>query len=203
MNPSHGPGPSDTNGQQGKLTPSGDITIAQLTVKTGSSFDARINCQGHTKNGGSWEATDIRFRVSPAEEIARQNGRGVCTNVQLAAVHGCVANCKKCKSELSILSRLCIAKDGHNSESCVTTAGESAIDTMKLAVCECGGNKGRDCGHPSATGDYGGDDATENTPPPPPSQQPPPPPTPPPPPSKSAICRDAVSASMIMCCAPT
>ena len=42
MNPDDGPSMDDNNGAQGKGSPAGNVVIAQLTVKTGSSFDAQV-----------------------------------------------------------------------------------------------------------------------------------------------------------------
>ena len=42
MNPKDGPSASDTNGAQGKGSPTGNVVIAQLTVKTGTTFDAQV-----------------------------------------------------------------------------------------------------------------------------------------------------------------
>ena len=71
MNPDDGPTESDTNGKGGKGAPSGgNIAIAQLTVATGKSFDAKVNCQGHdTKGVGS---------PGPISH-AHVCGRSVCT----------------------------------------------------------------------------------------------------------------------------
>eukprot|EP01047_Picozoa_sp_COSAG01_P115125 COSAG01_NODE_43775_length_426_cov_1.061162_1_plen_94_part_10 len=59
MNPDDGPSLTDANGKAGRGTPTGLIVVAQLTVKSGVSFDARLNCQGHTNHGDNWESTDI------------------------------------------------------------------------------------------------------------------------------------------------
>jgi hypothetical protein len=63
MNPGDGPSLMDANGKVGKGAPTGNIVVAQLTVKTGSSFEARVNCQGHTNHGDNWESTSIKFHV--------------------------------------------------------------------------------------------------------------------------------------------
>lgn len=42
MNPKDGPSASDTNGAQGKGSPTGNVIVAQLTVKTGTTFDAQV-----------------------------------------------------------------------------------------------------------------------------------------------------------------
>jgi hypothetical protein len=61
MNPADGPSATDTNGKAGKGTPKGNIVIAQLTVKTGTVFDAQVNCQGLTSHGDNWASTKINF----------------------------------------------------------------------------------------------------------------------------------------------
>jgi hypothetical protein len=61
MNPGDGPSVTDANGRVGTGTPTGNIVVAQLTVKTGTSFDARLNCQGRTNHGDNWVSTDIKF----------------------------------------------------------------------------------------------------------------------------------------------
>ena len=42
MTPKDGPSSSDCNGAQGKGSPAGNIVIAQLTVKSGQTFDAQV-----------------------------------------------------------------------------------------------------------------------------------------------------------------
>ena len=137
MNPVEGPSPSDANGAQGKGQPNGDITIAQLTVKTGTSFEARVNCQGRTKTGSNWETIDLRFSVSPSTHSLVNEP---CTSVQHASVHACVANCIKCERSLAVLQRIVMSKKNPH-KSCELSSGELAIDVMNLAVCKCGGKK--------------------------------------------------------------
>jgi len=42
MNPKDGPSAKDCNGAQGNGSPTGNVVIAQLTVKTGTNFDAQV-----------------------------------------------------------------------------------------------------------------------------------------------------------------
>ena len=56
MNPNHGPSKTDADGYEGKLKTSGEIVVAQLTVKEGGSYEAQVNCQGKTNHGNNWRA---------------------------------------------------------------------------------------------------------------------------------------------------
>ena len=104
MNPGDGPSVTDANGKAGTNTPIGNIVVAQLTVKSGTSFDARLNCQGHTNHGDNWESTDVKFHVG---KIANYNG-APCTAVQKATVDGCLQNCQRCRSGFDALSTLVV-----------------------------------------------------------------------------------------------
>ena len=60
VDPSEGPSQTNPAGARGnpidwwaKKHGTGHIVIAQLTVASDSTFDAQVNCQGHTVNGGS------------------------------------------------------------------------------------------------------------------------------------------------------
>jgi hypothetical protein len=74
MNPGDGPSVTDANGKAGTGSPKGNIVVAQLTVKTGTSFDARLNCQGLTSHGDNWESTNIKFHVGSAGVGGREAG---------------------------------------------------------------------------------------------------------------------------------
>jgi hypothetical protein len=104
MNPSDGPSVTDANGKVGTGTPTGNIVVAQLTVKSGVPFDARVNCQGRTNHGDNWESTDIKFHVG---KIPSYNG-APCTGVQKATVDGCLQNCQRCRSGFDALSTLVV-----------------------------------------------------------------------------------------------
>jgi hypothetical protein len=104
MNPSDGPSVTDANGKVGTGYPTGNIVVAQLTVKSGTSFDARLNCQGRTNHGDNWETTDVKFHVG---KIPSYNG-APCTGVQKATVDGCLQNCQRCRSGFDALSTLVV-----------------------------------------------------------------------------------------------
>lgn len=64
MDPNDGPTMEDNNGKAAKgALNGGAIPIAQLTVKSGSSFVARLNAQGHTKSGDNFESLGIKIEV--------------------------------------------------------------------------------------------------------------------------------------------
>ena len=70
---------------------------------------AQVNCQGRTNKKGqdgrrtNWEATEIKFHVGD------DDGAQPCKSTQLAAVHACVANCKKCKKQIDLLKKMVVS----------------------------------------------------------------------------------------------
>jgi hypothetical protein len=104
MNPSDGPSVTDANGKVGTGYPTGNIVVAQLTVQSGVSFDARLNCQGRTNHGDNWETTDVKFHVGKIPNYFPR----ICTGVQKATVDGCLQNCQRCRSIFDVLSTLVV-----------------------------------------------------------------------------------------------
>ena len=106
MSPDDAPSVTDANGKAGKGTPTGNIVIAQLTVKTGSTFDASVNCQGRTDHGDNWATTNIKFHVGTIP-----NYKGLpCNDMQKVTVHGCVSNCKRCTQQFDAMSSIVVRR---------------------------------------------------------------------------------------------
>lgn len=135
MNPEHGPTISDTNGKEGKGSPQGNVVIAQLTVKTGTTVDAQVNAQGHTNHGNSWRTLNIKYHIAPNGGAGRA-GSVPCNKMQLATANMCVAQCLACGGRFSSLAS--IVTDHTTRKSCRMPSGEEATQAMQLAVQHCG-----------------------------------------------------------------
>lgn len=135
MNPNHGPSKTDADGYEGKLKAGGEIVVAQLTVKAGGSYEAQVNCQGKTNHGNNWRADGIRFH------LGRTHGTS-CSNVQLAAVTGCVKSCQICKGQQTTLQNVVTDSSGMP---CVAPSGELATQLIVQAIQSCSSTSDGSC----------------------------------------------------------
>ena len=105
----------------------GSIIVAQLTVPTGSTFEASVGAQGRSVSGPDWEQGNIKWSVGGAQAPP-------CNPAQEAAVNECVGNCARCQAQFMRLSGIVApmgmaCRDAH--------VGGDALLVMQSAVSDC------------------------------------------------------------------
>ena len=83
MNPVDAPSIYDVNGKAGKGQPQGDITIAQLTVPTGSAFDVQVNCQVSARCASRCLRLSFSFSLSLSPSLPLSLSLSFCVCVSL------------------------------------------------------------------------------------------------------------------------
>lgn len=128
MNPSHAPSMRDTNGAEGKGTPQGNIVVAQLTVKTGTRFVAKVNAQGHSTHGDNWREDGITFQVG---QPSSQGSSSASSSPYEAALQ-----LAKCGNMGRSVNSLCNVQGATNVPS--TCASKQCADVYLPFFRECG-----------------------------------------------------------------